>query len=151
MEQQPSTSTKNAMRRRVNELLEEFWEKIGTQHAGISGRAYQEVPAETDLSTGTEGLRIEMDLPGVDVKDIEVSLRDQVLTIAGEKRVEREVSGRTYLVTERSYGSFARSFMIPESVDTERLSAAYDKGVLTVTAPVKKGAQPQKKIKIHSS
>ena len=148
MEQRPSAP--HALRQRVNELLGEFWERIGTHHTGVSGRAYHEVPAEADLSTGAEGLRIEMDLPGVDEADIEVSVRDRVLTISGQKRVERELSGRTFLVSERATGKFARSFLLPESVDTDRLAASYDKGVLSVTAPLKKGARPQKKIKIQS-
>lgn len=150
MENRMNAPAQHALRQRVSDLLDDFWEKIGTQHTGVSGRAYHEVSAEADLSTGAEGLRIEMDLPGMDEADIDISLRDRVLTISGEKRAERDVSDRTFLLTERAYGSFARSLRLPEGVDTDRLAASYGKGVLTVTAPLKAGVRPKKKIEIRS-
>lgn len=127
------------LRRRINDQLEEFWQKIGTQHASVSGRAYQGIPAETDVSTGKEGLRIEMEVPGMDVDDIEISVSDRLLTVSGEKHAEREVKERTYYLSERAYGRFERQFALPEFVDEDKISATCRHGVLTITAPAKPG------------
>ena len=120
-------------------------------HTGISGRAYQGVPTDTDLSTGTEGLSIEMELPGMEESDIQVTVHDRVLVISGEKRVEREVKERAYHLSERTYGRFERQFVLPDSIDTNKIVARYRNGVLSVTAPHKAGmASAAKKIKIET-
>lgn len=129
------------LRRRINDQLEEFWQKIGTQHTGVSGRVYQGIPTETDVSTDTEGLRIEMEVPGMDVADIEISVRDRVLIVSGEKHAEREVEERTYYLSERAYGRFERQFALPEFVDEDKIAANCRNGVLTITAPVKSGTR----------
>lgn len=140
----------HGLQERINALLEEFWEKIGSQHAAVSGRAYSEVPADTDLTTGAKDLRVEIELPGMDVSDIEVEASEHELTVRGEKRLEREHSGRTYHISERAFGSFARTIRLPADVNLARAKATYRNGVLTVTVPRKTGAAAGKKIKIAS-
>lgn len=80
---------------------------------------------------------VEVELAGIDPdKDVEVSVEDDVLVIKGEKSREREVAEADRYLFERSYGSFERRIPLPEGVDVDAISAGYEKGVLTVTAPV---------------
>ena len=88
----------------------------------------------------------------MDEKDIEVKVTDGSLKIKGEKQEEREEKERDYYLQERCYGSFERSFELPESVDPDRIEASFKKGVLTVTLPKKAEAQkPAKKIEVKAS
>lgn len=88
-----------------------------------------------DVVEGDKEVRMTAELPGLDEKDIEMSIVDGTLTLTGEKRSETErKKGKTH-VTERHYGRFHRSFSLPTSVDQDKIAASYDKGVLTVTMP----------------
>ena len=75
------------------------------------------------------------ELPGLEAKDVDVTLADNVLTIRGEKSAEKEESGKNYRIVECSYGSFSRSFEVPAGADPSKIEAAIDKGVLTSKAP----------------
>lgn len=102
-----------------------------------------------DLSESDDGLEVTAELPGLDEKDIDVTLADGVLTIKGEKKAESETKKKDYHLSERSYGSFARSFRVPDSVDEAKVKAAFEKGVLSVTLPKQAEAKrKQKKIAI---
>ena len=86
--------------------------------------------AETDTA-----YEVTAELPGVDEKDIKISLEGNMLAISGEKKAEREEKKKDYVMTERSYGSFKRAFTLPENVDAEKIAAKFEKGVLKVTLP----------------
>jgi HSP20 family protein len=75
------------------------------------------------------------ELPGMDENNIDVKFSNGALTIKGEKRDEREEKKKNFYLAERRYGSFQRSFSVPEGVDAERIEASFKKGVLTVTLP----------------
>jgi len=91
-------------------------------------------------------------LPGMDEKNIEVKVADGVLTIKGEKREEKEEKQKDYYLQERSFGSFERSFEVPETVETDKIEASFRKGVLTLTLPKKAEAQkPAKKIEVKTA
>jgi len=92
------------------------------------------------LETENE-LVLKADLPDVRPEDIDVQVENQTLSIKGERRFEED--GKGYHRIERSYGSFIRSFAVPSAVDTERVSADYRNGVLTVTLPKKEAAKPR--------
>ena len=92
--------------------------------------------AETD-----NAVEVTADIPGVDAKDIDVQLKDGVLTIKGEKKVEKDEKQKDYHVVERSYGMFERSFTVPAEVDAAKVDASFDKGVLKVTMPKLPAAQ----------
>ena len=77
--------------------------------------------------------RLTAELPGLSEADVEVVLTDDVLTLRGEKKQEREEKGKNFHVSERSYGSFARSFALPDGVNREGIGAEFAKGVLTIT------------------
>lgn len=92
--------------------------------------------AETD-----KAVEVTAEIPGVDSKDIDVQLKDGVLTIKGEKKEEKDEKQKDYHVVERSYGMFERSFTVPSEVDAGKVEAAFDKGVLKVTLPKLPAAQ----------
>jgi HSP20 family protein len=89
--------------------------------------------------------QISAELPGLDEKDVEVSIADDVLTITGEKKEEKEEKAKNYYVSERRYGAFQRSFKIPLGVDADKVGATFQKGVLMVTLPKTPEAQTKEK------
>lgn len=101
-----------------------------------------DITPHTDVKESDTEIVITAELPGMEDKDVEITLSDGILTLRGEKRVETEDKHGDYHLTERRYGSFHRTFRLPETVDAEKISAAIDKGVLTVTLP--KTAEPGK-------
>jgi HSP20 family protein len=84
------------------------------------------------------------DLPGIAEKDLQVQLSDNRLSISGKRESEKNEQGDTYYTSERSYGSFTRSFILPEGLDRDKLRAELKNGVLSVTAPKRPEAQPKK-------
>ena len=99
-------------------------------------------PAVDILETENE-LVVKADLPDVGLENIDVRVENQTLSIKGERRFEEDASVQGYHRIERSYGSFVRSFAVPNSVDTEKVSADYKNGVLTVKLPKKEAAKPK--------
>ena len=93
-------------------------------------------------------LVIKADLPEVPEKDIDVRVENNMLTIRGERKFEQKVKEENYLRMERSYGSFSRSFSLPNTVDTQAIKAEYTDGVLTVTLPKRAESKP-KQVKIN--
>ena len=109
------------------------------------------VPA-IDMSEDEKAYKISAELPGIDAKDIDVSVSGDMLVLKGEKRQEKEEKDKNYHFSERAYGSFQRSFQLPSSVDRDKVAADFSKGVLTITLPKTAEAQkPQKKIEIKSA
>lgn len=100
------------------------------------------VPA-VDISEDDAGYKITAELPGLEEKDVEVTLTDDVLTIKGQKSAESEKKEKNLYLSERSYGAFQRAFVLPDGVDADKIAADVAKGVLTVTVP--KAAPAQKK------
>lgn len=125
----PATWNAGVLHRSIDDLLEDFFGGYGLteQAGGISPRF--EV-AETDGA-----IVVDVELPGMDEKDVQITLQDNVLTIKGEKRQEQETKKKNCYISERSYGSFQRSLQLGSGVDEENISAAFKKGVLTVTIP----------------
>jgi HSP20 family protein len=95
-----------------------------------------------DVTEKDKEYEITAELPGLDEKNIEIKLANGMLTIKGEKKEEKEEKEKDYYLSERHYGSFTRSFQLPESVDTAKIEASFTKGVLTVKLP--KSAEAQK-------
>jgi HSP20 family protein len=88
-----------------------------------------------DVAEKDKEYEITAELPGLDEKNIEVKLVDDILTIKGEKKDEKEEKQKDYYLSERSYGSFVRSFQLPENVDKSKIDASFTKGVLTLKLP----------------
>lgn len=98
-----------------------------------------------DVKENGTAFTVTAELPGLTEKDIEVKLTDDMLTLKGEKRQEKEEKDETFHLTERSYGSFERSFRLPPSVERDKITASFDKGVLTLTLPKSAEAKKQEK------
>lgn len=96
-----------------------------------------------DVTEDADDYRITAELPGMSEKDIELTMSDGMLTLKGEKKQESETKGKNYYMSERAYGSFQRSFTVPEGVDRDKVAAEFAKGVLTITLPKKPEAKVQ--------
>jgi HSP20 family protein len=121
---------------------------------GPAGRREQTWPTmpAVDVSETDKGYEIKAELPGMEEKNIEVKLADGVLTIKGEKQEEKETKEKDYYVQERSFGSFQRTFQVPDNVDTNKIEANFKNGVLTVNLPKTAEAQkPAKKIEVKAA
>jgi len=102
-----------------------------------------------DIADTAQTYEITAELPGIDEKNVEVKFSDGTLTIKGEKKEEKEEKKKDYYLSERRYGSFQRSFSVPDGVDAEKIEAAFKNGILTVTLPKTPEAQKkEKKIEI---
>ena len=104
--------------------------------------AFAVTPA-VDIIEKSNAFEITAELPGLDANNIELSLSDDVLTIKGEKKEEKEEKTKDRYVSERRYGSFRRSVQLPSSIDAGKIEANYKSGILTITVP--KSADAQKK------
>jgi HSP20 family protein len=104
-----------------------------------------------DISEDDHEFKITAELPGMSEKDIEVSINGDRLLIKGEKRQEREDKSEHRYLSERSFGTFQRSFMLPDGIDRSKISAAFSKGVLTLTLPKTPEAQKQQKIEVKAA
>ncbi len=127
------------LRREMDRLWEEFF--------GPSRRAFQPLeemwaPA-IDVSESADKVTIKAEVPGIDVKDIDISMVGDLLTIKGEKKAEKEEKGESYHIVERSYGSFSRGIRLPAPVDPDKIEATYKDGVLTITCPKKEEVKPK--------
>ncbi|MBT5495416.1 MAG: Hsp20/alpha crystallin family protein [Alphaproteobacteria bacterium] len=105
-----------------------------------------------DASSIDDVYEINVELPGVAGEDVDVELHDNVLVVKGEKRFEREETGKTYYFSERRFGSFHRSFRLPEDVDEEDIAADFVDGVLTIKIAKRSSKAPQpKKIEVRKN
>lgn len=106
---------------------------------------------DIDVSETDKEIQVTAEIPGVDEKDIDVTLSDGMLTIKGEKKSKSEEKDKHYHRVERSYGSFRRTLSVPETVDEKKVAATFKNGVLTVTVPKKKSTKPAaKKVPIRA-
>ncbi|MEQ9144449.1 MAG: Hsp20/alpha crystallin family protein [Parvibaculaceae bacterium] len=94
-----------------------------------------------DIRENDKKITLTAELPGMEEKDVDLSVKDRLLTLKGEKKYEHEDKKDDAVRIERRYGSFRRSFTLPSSVDEEGIKASFDKGVLTVEMPKKPGAK----------
>lgn len=101
-----------------------------------------------DVYEDEHGITLKMEVPGVDEKDIDVRVENNVLTVTGERRFEKEEKQENFQRVERRYGSFTRSFTLPNTVDTDNVQANYDKGVLNIHLTKRAEARP-KQIKVN--
>jgi HSP20 family protein len=101
-----------------------------------------------DVYEDEHNITLKIEAPGVEEKDIDVRVENNTLTVHGERKFEKDEKEENYRRIERQYGSFTRSFTLPTTVDSEKVSANYDKGVLKITLVKKAEAKP-KQIKVN--
>jgi HSP20 family protein len=131
--------------RDFNRLFENFWRGFDLPTLGRHEVPFGGVMPRMDVTEDLDRFRIAVELPGMDEKDVEVVLTDNVLTIKGEKRVGSEEAKKSYAYVERSYGSFQRSIPLGVEVIADKIEATFDKGVLTIDLP--KTAEAKKAFK----
>jgi HSP20 family protein len=124
----------------MNRLFNSFFD-TPTHSSGAPLRRY--VPA-MDLVDAGEAFVLKADLPGLSESDVSIEVRDNVLTVSGERKSEHEDRKAGFYRVERSYGSFRRSLTLPEGVDPAAVTATFDKGVLEVTVPKPEQQAPRK-------
>jgi HSP20 family protein len=125
---------------RWNETLDQFFQDLANVPQG--GEAGLLAPA-IDVSEDATRITVTAELPGLEKKDIELSVKDGVLSLRGEKRMEEETRNGKFHRIERRYGSFFRALALPESVEAERIDARFQNGVLVVTLPKRAESRPK--------
>ncbi|MEY3960858.1 MAG: hypothetical protein RIR14_1512 [Pseudomonadota bacterium] len=148
-----------SLRHQIDRLLSDFdwpdlrlgWPRRSPYVAPSWPDLGMEIPA-VDLIERNDGYELQAELPGLAHDQIEVKLSDGLMTIKGEKSAERSEDADDYHVRERSFGSFQRSFRVPASVDTARIDARFENGVLKVSLPKSAAArQQERKIEVKST
>ena len=130
-----------AFQREVDRLFDDFWRGFDLPLLGRPERVGGSLAPRIDISEKDDEVVVSAELPGLDEKDIEVTLTDNVLSIRGEKKLEKEEKELGYTYTERSYGSFERRIPLDVEVLGDKVSAAFKNGVLTVMLPKSPEAQ----------
>ena len=129
---------------RMNRLFRDSYGPEGREEALTSTSFAPPV----DVYEDEHNLSLKIEVPGIDEKDIDVRIENNVLTVHGERKFEKEEKEENFRRVERQYGSFTRTFTLPSTVDGEKVSANYDKGILKITLPKKAEAKP-KQIKVN--
>src|SRR4249920_2895819 len=126
---------------RMNRLFDESFRGAGrgTEEDWAQGAWSPAV----DIYEKEGNIVLKAELPGIDPKDFDVRVENNILTLRGERRIEQEVQKESYQRVERSYGAFTRSFTLPTVVDTEKIEAEFKDGVLRMTLPKKEEAKPK--------
>ena len=126
----------------INRLFNETFERTGEQ-SSLTAWA-----PNVDIYETEQELVVKTDLPDVNPKELDIRVENNILTIRGERKFEKKMNEENYLRVERSYGSFARSFTLSNTVNAEAIKADYQNGVLTLTIPKREEAKP-KQIKVN--
>lgn len=122
----------------VNRLFSGFF-PTGTQE-DVTASAWS---PQVDVYEDADGIKVHADIPGVEQKDLEIQIVNNTLSIKGERRLANEEKKENYHRIERTYGSFSRSFLLPEYADTEKVDASFKNGVLEVSIPKKAEKKPK--------
>jgi len=139
-----------ALQREMNQVFDGFFRGVDRLPFG-SESPFGGFSPSIDVQEGEKEVRVKAELPGMDEKDVDVTLSEGSLTIQGEKKEEREDKRKGYWQREAAYGSFQRVIPLPEELDREKAEARFKNGVLTVTLPWREGARTKgKKIAIKA-
>ena len=130
------------LRHQMNRLFDTFFAEGNEGRIGfLEGRFAPEI----DLTETDKEIRVSAELPGLEEKDIEVTMTDGALNIRGEKREEKTEEEKNYYRSERRYGSFERTIPLPAEIDSDKVQAEFKRGVLTVRIPKTPGAESRRK------
>jgi HSP20 family protein len=140
-----------AVQQDMNRWFDDFFGGFGlTPFHAFFDEPWETFSPKVNVVEGDKEIKVSAELPGMDEKDINVSLSHGVLTINGEKKEEEEHKGKNYYRLERSYGSFQRSIPLPCEVDDSKVEAVFKKGVLTITLPKTPATLAGKKITVKA-
>ena len=157
----PSGDTWRSLRTEMDRLFDRFSGVVGmpslrrmfdtspmpAMEAGFS----LAMPA-VEVTEDEKAYKVSAELPGLGAKDVEISISGDMLVIKGEKQHQSEKKDTNYHMTERSYGTFQRSFALPDRIDRDKITADLSKGVLTIALPKSaEGQKPAKKIEVKTA
>jgi len=130
-----------ALQNRMNRLFEE-------QYGGREELTTGAFVPPVDIYEDEQGITLKLEVPGIDQKDLDIKVENNVLSVSGERRLEKEEKEENFHRVERRYGSFTRSFTLPNTVNTEDVQADYESGVLKIHLAKRAEAKP-KQIKVN--
>ena len=141
----------HALQRRINDIFDDFWGGFQMPVLNWPGMPASGFTPKVNVEETEKGIRVKAELPGMEEKDIEVTLTDDGLSISGEKRTEKEEKGKTFVRREMSYGSFRRLIPLPAPVEADKVKASFKNGILDIELPVPEKARRQvKKIEVKA-
>jgi HSP20 family protein len=126
------------LRREMNRVFDSFFR--GADEPSLLSGTW--IPA-VDVAEEDDAYVVKMELPGINKDDVKITLESNILTIQGEKKAESEVKQKNYHRSERSYGTFQRSFTLPSTVRNDKIDAVYKDGILIVSLPKAEEAKPK--------
>ncbi len=132
-----------SLQERMNRLLDDRLARVGGEEA-LTGAFLPPV----DIYETEHAIVLEADVPGLNLEDLDIRVENNTLIVRGERKVSSEVKEENYHRVERAYGSFARSFTLPNQVDPQQINATYENGVLRLTMAKREEAKP-KQIKVE--
>ena len=133
-----------ALQDRISRLWSEQFNSLSGDESLNAGSFVPPV----DVYEDEHGIQLKMEVPGINEKDIDIRLENNVLTVTGERKIENEEKQENFHRVERRYGTFSRSFTLPNTVDNESVTASYDKGLLKISLGKRADAKPRQ-IKVN--
>lgn len=130
-----------SLHREMDRLFENLWSEGLASSLSSEDWARMEVVPQLDVAEDDTSFSVKIDLPGMDEKDVDVTLSDRVLTVRGRKEEDKETKEKDFYRRERAFGSFRRSIEIPASIDASKIEASFRNGVLTIQLPKTREAQ----------
>jgi HSP20 family protein len=131
------------LQERMNRLFQDSYRGVGREAGEDDWALGGSWAPAVDIFEHEGNIVLKAELPGVDSKDVDIMVENNVLTLRGERKFDSEVKRESYHRVERSYGAFSRSFTLPTVVDTDKIKAEFKEGVLRVTLPKREEAKPK--------
>ena len=128
----------------LSERMNRFFENSVVSREGNGDSVASSWSPSVDIYENEDEIALNAEIPGIDEKDIEIKIEDNILSLKGERKWEDEKKEENYHRIERSYGSFFRSFRIPNNIDQEKIRAEHEDGVLKIHLPKKHESKPRK-------
>jgi HSP20 family protein len=140
-----------SLQKEMDTIFDDFFKRFDLMPFEREPARFGTFSPSVDVKDNSKDVTIKAELPGMDEKDIEVSLTDGAIIIKGEKKEEKEDKDKDFYRMERSYGSFSRTIPLPTGIDSQKANAVFKKGVLTITIPKTEEAKTKlKKIKVKT-
>jgi HSP20 family protein len=137
-----------SLQRQMNRMFDNFFGGTTSLMPSEENLSDWEFGPLVDIYEDDQKLTFKVEVPGIDQKDIKVEIENNVLTVHGERKLEKDIKEENFRRMERHYGAFSRSFTLPNTVDPEKIEANYTHGVLAIEIPKRAGAKP-KQIKVN--
>jgi HSP20 family protein len=132
---------------RMRKEMDHLWNSFFEERPRLKAEEVREWFPSLDVVETKDNIVVKAEIPGMDPKEIDISLSNEILTIKGEKKQEKEEKEENYHLIERTHGKFVRSVRLPGEVKSEKINASYKNGVLNITLPKSEEAK-QKEVKI---